>query len=480
MKLFDLSSSEFKTLLNVLTSFKSQKSVTIYDSCIEMVSKNGTYIFSNMSHFFRSQGITAKFNINKSGIKSLKNFLDTSANIEFHQDTVTGKISLQQNKLKRELQLPEDATFINTDDIEEYSQSITLKNHFINSYNRADPLNMELDNRHIKGLYQKFSHYEVKTERWLINQKEYVPSGDLIFEPAEFLPFEADSFEISIWTDENSNQKLITSYVVDGIEVFAYGEKKKETKKEIEKKEEEKKKEKKYKDRFPQTYNLWEKFGFYTLLPELENKDRVITDISPRSYDNFLRYLTFFLPFENLKIIDGMISHQAEVLIQADLGGFFTGDTKDVTFLIEDVREFLEKMKEVFGINKVDSVPSLLTSRPNMVVIEKDIEPVGLNLPFEAFDKQLALFSSLPVPKGNTDYKIRRLDLLPFLGNQRAILFQNQIPISNKLNIPIHVKQSISGDNRFVLISLFGPEIESTVVFLPHSQNYGIVISVDK
>ena len=137
-------------------------------------------------------------------------------------------------------------------------------------------------------------------------------------------------------------------------------------------------------------------------------------------------------------------------------------------------------MKEVFGINKVDSVPSLLTSRPNMVVIEKDIEPVGLNLPFEAFDKQLALFSSLPVPKGNTDYKIRRLDLLPFLGNQRAILFQNQIPISNKLNIPIHVKQSISGDNRFVLISLFGPEIESTVVFLPHSQNYGIVISVDK
>jgi hypothetical protein len=465
IKLFELTTHDFQRLLNLFSSFKSQKSVTIYNSNIKMVSKDGTYIFSNIPHFFCNQGITAKFNTNKTGLPLLKQFLDDPANIEFYQDTVTGEIKLQQGSQKKTLPLPKNISSINTDDFEQFSPSATLGNHFINSFDRSEPIKIELDNRQIKRLYQKFSYYKVKTENWIITQNEYIPSGDLIFEPAEFLPFEADSFEISICTDDNSEPKLITSYVIDGFQVFAYGGKKEETKKEKEKKEKENEAEKKYKDRFPLTYNQWEKFGFYAVLPELKKKDRIITDIAPTNYDKLLRYLEFFSDHKNLNIVDGILTYQVEVLIQADLGGLFTGGTKGVTFLVKDVREFVKKLMEVFGTDEVDSIPSLLTSRSNIVVVEKDIEPVasdepvGLDLPFETINKHLYLFSSLPIPRGNIDYKIRKMDLMPVTGNQKSVQIQNLIPISNNLYIPNHVKQSLSRNNRFVLISLFGSEI---------------------
>jgi hypothetical protein len=458
MRLFDLTNSEFKTLFKVLTSFKSQNTVTIYDSCIEMVSKNGTYVFVNMVRFFQNQDITAKFNTNKTGIKSLRRFLDNPSNVEFHQDS-TGAITLKQGSFKKQLPIPKKISFIDTDNISNISSTTTLGSHFLNSFDGIEPMNIVMDSNQINILYLGNNHYDVKTEQWVINQGKYIPSGEFIFESAEFLPFEADAFDIEIWIDPVSGYLLVTSYVIDGVEVFGYGGEKEETEEEKKKKKKEKEKEKKYKDRFPQTNKLWEESGVYAVLPELKKKDRIITDISPTSYDKFLKYLNFFLPFDNLSITDGVINHQTEIIIRADLGGFFTGGTKGVCFHVQDVNEFINKLKEVFGTETVDKIPALLTSRANIVVIEKYLEPVDPPLPFDVIDKHLCLFSSLPIPINKTEYSTRRLNLKTIENPPAVISFKGAIPISNKLSISIESRNSLSGDKHYVLISLFGCEI---------------------
>jgi hypothetical protein len=467
MKLFDLSTSEFKTLLNVLTSFKSQKSVTIYDSCIEMVSKNGTYIFSNMFRFFHNQDITAKFNTNKSGIKSLRRFLDNPADIEFHHDTA-GTITLKQDSLKKTLPIPKKIPFINTNNISNVSTA-TLGSHFLNSFDGIEPISIEMDSGQINTLYLGNNHYDVKTEQWVINHEEYIPTSEFIVESKEFLPFEADKFNIEICFDPVLGYLLVISYVIDGIQVFAYGMEKEETEEEKKKKEKEKKKEKKKKEKekkymamFPLTSKQWERFGVYSVLPDLKKKDRVITDISPTSYDKLLEYLCFFLTINNLNITDGVINHQTEFIIRADLREFFTGATEGINFMIEDVQELIEKLRDVFGTGKVDSIRALLTSRANIVVIEKKLEPVDPPLPFDVFDNHLCLFSSLPIPiNEKNEYSTRRLNLKAIENPPSVISFQGAIPKSNKLSISKESRNSLSGKQHYVLISLFGCEISN-------------------
>jgi hypothetical protein len=448
-KLFELDTLTFEKLIRLLDSFKKEKEINIQNSVIEQSGKD-RYIQSDLTTLFKGHQINCQFNIRKNGIKSLRKFTEDIGNIEFYEDN-TSRIIIKKGKNRKVLSAPsQHQPPINTANLVGVSESTILSGHYLNHATKRDfeKIRIVVTQREIESLYFENDHYVVEDEKWVL--EEYSPKNyDFVFESGDFLPFKAESFNISIWV-ENDEYWLITTYDIDVYEVASLEllTNVKQAKEVI--------------NYYDSVYQDWKKYGFYTPVPELKKGDRVLTDISPTNYDTLLDFLKFFTSFSNLHIVDGVINHEADVIIQSSLDGIINGNIDGINFIIEDITAFIKTLKEKYGTKKVDLIPALLTSRANIVVVERVIKP-DVHLPFKTIDKYLSLLSTLPVPiNEKAKQKEERhitLDLKPIERLPSIKPFDDAIPTSKQLIISKEQRQSLAGDKHYVLISLFGNEI---------------------